>query len=125
MAASPALAIITVPHGGAFYTDITTVNTTGAAVTKDFLAGFGHYDPATEMFELYWGHTRLGVSIPVGEATNTIDCVAAMLGVDWDAVGAIGSYDAATGTFTMESAVVLVDALTVTGVAVTGMALRV
>lgn len=114
---------LSVPLGTAFFTDITTMNTTGAAVTKDFMAAFGRYDPATKEFMMYWGHVRTGVSIPTGEVTITVDCVAAALG-GWDVMGAFGSYDAATETFTLESAMVLEDALMVTGTQVTGLALR-
>lgn len=114
---------LSVPKNTTFYADITTRNTTGAAVTKDFLAAFGEYDAAARTFTLHWGHVRTGVSIATGDATNTVTCRAEVLGT-WDALGAIGVYDAATGTFTIESAVVLEDALVVTGVEVIGMALR-
>ena len=118
------LAIISVPQNTTFYADISVRNTTGAAVTKDFLAAFGRYDPATGAFTIHWAYVRTGVSIPTGDSTHTVTCRADRLGVDWDALGAIGTYDAATGIFTIESAVVLEDALTVTGVAVIGMTLR-
>lgn len=119
-----ALTLLSVPLGTAFFTDITTMNTTPAAVTKDFMAAFGRYDPATKEFMMYWGHVSPGVSIPTGEATTTVDCVAAVLGIDWDVLGAFGTYDAATETFTMESGLVLESALSVTGTQVTGLALR-
>ena len=114
---------LSVPLDSPFYTDITTMNTTGAAVTKDFAAMFGRYDPGTKEFTMYWGHVRTGVSIPTGEATTAVECAAAWAGT-WDVLGAIGTYDAATGTFTIDSAMVLEDALTVTGTQVTGVALR-
>ena len=107
----PTLAL-SVPLDGTFYADITTRNTTGSAVTKDFLAAFGIYDPATGGFTIKWGHIRTGVGVVTGEAKNTVNCVAALAGT-WDALGAIGTYNSATGAFTIESAVVLEDALTV------------
>lgn len=114
---------LSVPLDSTFYADITTMNTLGA-VTKDFLAAFGTYDPETGTFTMYWGHVLTGVSIPTGEKTTPVDCVAAYLGTLWDCLGGIGTYDPGTGTFTVESAMVLEDALTVTGVGVTGLSLR-
>ena len=114
---------LTVAKNTTFYADIKTRNTTGAAVTKDFLAAFGKYDAAAGTFTLYFGYVRTGVSIATGDATNTVTCKADVVGT-WDALGAIGVYNAAAGTFTIESAVLLEDALTVSGVAVIGMTLR-
>lgn len=114
---------LSVPLNSTFYTDITTENTTGSAVTKDFLAAFGTYDPATSTFTMYWGHVVTGVSIPTGTGTTPVECGASTAGA-WDALGAIGTYDAATRTFAIESAMVLEDALTVTGVQVTGLSLH-
>ena len=114
---------ISVPLNGAFYTDITTNNTTGAAVTKDFAAIFGVYDAAAKKFTIYWAHLKTGVSIATGTATNTVNCVAKEVGI-WDVLGAIGTFNAATGVFTIHSAMVLEDALIVAGVAVTGLTLR-
>ena len=119
-----ALAILSVPLNTPFFTDITTMNTTGAAVTRAFMAAFGVYNPDTREFLMYWGHVREGVSIPIGEATTTVDCIASVLGLNLDAMGAFGTYDAATATFTIESAMVLAAALSVTGTQVTGLALR-
>lgn len=107
----PALTL-SVPLDDTFYADITTRNTTGSAVTKDFLAVFGTYDPATGGFTINWSHVRTGVGVATGEAKNTVNCTAALAGT-WDALGAIGTYNSATGAFTIESAVVLEDALTV------------
>ena len=123
---SPALspAVITVPKDATFYTDITTENTSGAAVTKDFLAAFGRYKEAEGAFELHWGHVRTGVSISTGTATNTVTCSAVKLGTDWDCLGAMGTYNAATKVFTIESALVLKAAVTVSGVAVTKVAVK-
>lgn len=114
---------LSVPLNATFFADITTMNTTGAAVTKDFAAMFGRYNPDTKEFLMQWGWLNLGVSIPTGEATTTVNCVASTVG-DWDVFGALGTYDTATGTFTVESGMVLEDALTVTGTQVTGLTLR-
>ena len=114
---------LTVAKDATFYADIKTRNTTGAAVTKDFLACFGVYDAAKGTFTVYFYSLRTGVSVATGDATNTLTCTAKEIGT-WDALGAIGVYDAAAGVFTIESAVLLEDALTVSGVAVIGMTLR-
>ena len=114
---------LSVSKNTTIFADITTRNTTGAAVTRDFLAAFGVYDAAAGTFTMYWPHLRRGVSIATGDATNAVTCSAEQLGT-WDALGAIGTYDAATGTFTIESAVVLEAALRVTGTEVIGMSLR-
>ena len=114
---------ITVPLNGVFYTDIKTENTTGAAVTKDFLAAFGVYDAAKKTFTVHFYSLRTGVSIGTGTRTNTVNCTADRVGT-WDVMGAIGVYDAVAGTFTIDSAMVLEDALTVAGVVVIGVALR-
>lgn len=103
-----------VPLYDTFYTDITTYNSTAEEPRKDFMAAFGTYDPSTGVFTMKWGHLKLDVKIYKGYTGTPITCLAGYLGL-WDAIGAFGVYDEANNTFTIESALVLLEALNVVG----------
>lgn len=103
---------LTVPQNSSFYTSIETQNA-GGSVVKDFLAAFGSYNPATGEFTMYWGYVATNVTINSGSDVNDVTCEAISTGT-WDVLGAIGTYDAGAGTFTIESAIVAEDLLTVT-----------
>lgn len=117
-----ALSMITVPFLAPFYTDITVLNNMGAPQIKDFMAVMGEYDPVNDEFIWAWPIWLSNITIPEGESTTPVLCPALQIG-DWDALGAIGHKE--DDVFTIESSMVLTDALTVVGwLMVTGVGLR-
>jgi len=116
---------LSVSQGSTFYADIYASNNTGGTVTKDVLVAYGIYNSDTGEFTMYWGYVATGVSIPVGEniMIGSMECVAELIGT-WDVLGALGTYDASTGTFYIESAIVKEDELVVTGTTITDVQLH-
>jgi len=106
---------LTVSLNQEFYTKIYTENTTGSSIVKDFAAMFGEYNESTGEFLMHFGYLGLDVSIGQGSIVTSIPCAADSVGT-FDVLGAIGSYEA--GTFTIDHALVILNALIVSGVSV-------
>jgi len=115
------LAVLTVNLGDTVRMSMTIENSTGLAVTKDLLAVYGTISGST-MTPSFMAVSR-SVSIPTGSSTKNVDCKASVAGTDFDACGAVGTYNATTGDFTVESILCKLDQLTVAGVGVTGFTL--
>ena len=113
------LAVLTVNTGDTVRMTMTLENNTESAAGKDLLAAYGSYDASTGTFTMSFAGVKRAVSIPTGSSSQDVDCVASVVGTDFDAFAAVGIYNETDGTFTIESDLVKTDQLTVTGIAVT------
>ncbi|MDI6708833.1 MAG: hypothetical protein QME47_07110 [Candidatus Thermoplasmatota archaeon] len=98
---------------------ITVENNTGETVTKDVMAAYGTYVEAESTFLYKFRAVGTGVAIPSGTYNLVIDATAWSVGTDFDAMAALGTYNATTGEFSVEVLLVKVDQLTVKGVGIT------
>ena len=115
------LAVLEVRRGETVRMAMTIRNELGAAVTRDLLAAYGRFDPATGTFTMDFGCVRATVSIPIGTTTHNVDCVAGVIGVGFDALAALGRH--APPRFEAEETLLKRTQLTVRGIPITGFVL--
>lgn len=94
----------------AFYTDITTQNSTNSEPVKDFASVFGTYNSGTDEFIPDWGYVKEDVSIDIGPKTTTVNCQGQGSGY-YDCLAGYGDYSG--GQFTFEEMSLLLDAINV------------